>query len=204
MTFRNVCLSLCIGTLLLAGAASAQDCSITGIVTATENVDGPDLGDWCYTLELTWDTGSQYALSHFDFLLDMEGGNCNCEDFSDALAWEDPVGSSNGEPDDCTVYYAAYLECDGDPSIPDVEGILLKFEPYEDDDCEPGPVGFGTFVFYSDLEPAPIAENNLFLIDKFAGFACSGEISGDFPGMACDPVSNESSTWSGVKSLYGQ
>jgi hypothetical protein len=190
-------------SLLLAGVAVAQDeCVITGTVTAELNIDGPDLGAWCYTLELVWDTGSDYALSHFDFLLDNPDGNCSCDDFADALAWEDPAGSSNGEPDDCTVDYALYLECEGDPSIPDVEGILLKFEPYEDDECEPGPTGTGIFVFYSDLEPAPIAEDNLFLIDKFAGFACSGEVTGVFPGLACDPVASEHRTWTGVKSLY--
>lgn len=204
MTFRHVCFLLCTGALLFAGAAGAQECSITGTITATYNEDGPDLGAWCYTLELTWDTGTPYALSHFDFLLDVPYGNCNCQDFADALAWEYPSGYSDGYPGGCTVYYETYLECGGDPSVPDVEGIILKYEPIYDEECEPGPTGSGTFVFYSDLEPAPIADDNLFLIDKHAGYVCTGEISGDFPALVCDPVSNESRTWTNVKGLYGK
>ena len=61
------------------------------------------------------------------------------------------AGSSNGDGG-CSVDYTATLECDGDPSIPNVSGILFKFEPIEGD-CEPGNIGSGTIVFYSDLPP---------------------------------------------------
>ena len=191
-----------LAVIAFGAAVATAECTITGNITAEENVNGPDLGAWCYTLELVWDTGSQHALSHFNLLIDTAAGDCECEEIADALAWEDPAGSSDGHPDGCTVFYEAMLECDGDPSIPGVDGILLKFEPYEGEGCEPGTTGTGIFVFYSDFEPAPIDENNLYLVDKFAGDYCSGMLTGVFPAILCDPVSNETSTWSRVKATY--
>ena len=82
-----------------------------------------------------------------------------------------------------------------------MEGILLKFEPIEDN-CEPGPTGTGTFVFYSDLPPAPINEEILTGVDKHALQYCFGFLSGDFPAMLCDPVGNEGSSWGNLKGLF--
>ena len=131
-----------------------------------------------------------------------EKGACLCQDFADALNWASPAGSSDGEPDGCTVYYDVFLECDGDPSIDGIEGILLKWEPIEDEFCEPGPVGSGTFTFFSDLPPVAIDEENLFLIEKHSGEACEGAITGVFPSLVCDPVATDASSWSRLKRLY--
>jgi hypothetical protein len=183
-----------------AGASAQTECFITGTITA-EMVDH-ELGMYRYTLELMWDTGSQYALSHANLLLDPGFGDCLCVDFEEALAWEDPIGFSDGYPEGCTVYYYGMIECDGDPSIYGVDGFLLKFEPFEEEDCEPGTTGTGIFVFYSDFGPAPIDEDFLSLVDKNGQNSCTGTLTGDFPAIPCDPVSNEARTWTNVKGLY--
>jgi hypothetical protein len=188
-----------LGILGGANLAMAQ-CSISGTITA-EMTNDPGLPVWCYTMEFTWDTGSPYALSHADLLLDGAGGTCVCADFSDALEWYDPVGSSDGT-DDCIVNYTGHLECNGDPSIPGVEGYLLKFEPIEVDGCEPANTGTAVVVFYSNLPPAPIDEDILSIVDKHGQEFCFGSLSGDFPALACDPVDVQGSTWGKIKGEY--
>jgi hypothetical protein len=198
---HRFCTAAALGLIVLAtGATSHAECSITGTITA-EMVDH-ELGLYRYTLELSWDTGTVYGLSHFNLWLNNGITGCVCDDFIEALAWEYPAGSSSGVPDDCMIDYEAMLECNGDPSIPDLDGILLKFEPMEDGSCEPGPMGTGTFVFYSDLEPAPISDDSLFLVDKHAGFSCTGEVTGEFPALLCDPVSTTDADWSAVKQIF--
>ena len=72
-------------------------------------------------------------------------------DFVDALSWDAIIGTSGGEGG-CTVDYAGMLGCNGDPSVPGVGGITLKFEPMEDAGCEPGTSGR---VLYSEDMTAP-------------------------------------------------
>jgi hypothetical protein len=193
-----------LGMILLVAGLGAQaalaECFIGGTITASPNPDlsGPH---WMYTMVVTWDTGNSYSLSHANLLMDIAGGTCVCQDFMDAMSWGDPAGSSEGTPAPCSVEYQAFLECDGDPSIPNVDGILLKFEPIEGE-CEPGPTGTGTFVFYSNLDPYPIDEEILSVVDKDALEYCFGHLAGDFPGMACDPVSNEDSSWGNLKGMF--
>ena len=186
--------------LMFGAQAAVAECFIGGTITADSNPDplGPD---WMYTMVISWDTGTSYGLSHANLLMDVYTGNCLCQDFMAALSWDDPVGSSDGYPDGCTVYYQGFLECEGDPSIPGVGDILLKFEPIEGD-CEPGPTGTATFVFYSDLMPAPINEDILTAVDKHSNESCFGNLSGFFPAMACDPVGNEESSWGNLKGLF--
>jgi len=190
--------------LVMLVMTSAQlalaECSINGTIEAGENTDPAGPG-WVYTMTINWDTGTVYALSHMDLLLDIAGGTCSCADFMDAISWDDPIGYSDGHPS-CTVNYVGNLECAGDPSIPDVDNILLKFEPIEIEGCEPGTTGTATFVFYSDLAPAPVDEDILSLVDKFAGNSCFGTLSGDFPAMSCDPVEIKNVQWGAAKGLY--
>ncbi len=187
--------------LVFGAQAVMAECSIDGTITASLNPDpmGPV---WMYTMVITWDTDSPYALSHVNLLMDSATGSCLCGDFLDALSWGDPVGSSDGYPMPCTVDYQGFLECEGDPSIPEVTGILLKFEPIYDEFCEPGPTGTATFVFYSNLPPAPIDEDVLSGVDKNGQQFCFGHMSGDFPSMACDPVGNENSSWGHLKGIF--
>lgn len=185
--------------VLAASGASAQ-CDIAGTIAAAPSAD-PLLPAWEYTLTVTWDTGTQYAVSHIDLLLDEVGGTCMCSDFSAALTRVNPAGASGGSPGACSVTWDSFLECRGDPSIPGVDGILLKFEPRAGA-CEPGTVGTGTFVFHSDLAPVPVDENIISMTDKFGLNYCFGTLTGVFPGMACNPVPNAVSTWGAVKGMY--
>ena len=193
-----------LATALMPAIAGAE-CSITGEITAAPNDGDPSMGAWCYTLTVTWDTGDQYALSHLGLIIDTPGGTCLCSDVAAALNFPAVAGSSDGYPGGCTVDYEAFLECDGDPSIPGDEGILIKWEPLEmADGCEPGPTGTGTFTFCSDLGPVPVDEWLPLLIEKNAGEFCEGGITGVFPGLACDPVAAEGATWSEIKGYYSR
>jgi hypothetical protein len=197
---HGLLIALVLTTAHLAVAqVSDGPCAISGNIVAMPTPDpGPA---WVYTLTFTWDTGSPYALSHANLFMDEADGNCTCTDFQEVLVWDDPVGYSDGDPL-CTVQYSGLLQCDGDPSIPDLGGILLKFEPILDGTCEPGPAGAATFTFYSHLAPAPIDADILSLVDKSALNSCSGTLSGDFPAMECDPVAAEPIRWGKAKSLY--
>jgi len=178
-----------------------SDCLIYGSSVAEWNMEYPELGSWKYTIVMTWHTGTAYALSHIDIQMDYSG-NCTCEEFAAVLHWLDPVGYSDGVPQGCTVDYEAYFECNGDPSIPGIEVPLLKYEPYETGDCEPGPSGTATFYLYSDLAPATISEENLFLVDKHGQLACTGPLTGEFPGLPCDPTAKVRASWGGMKRIY--
>ena len=114
---------------------------------------------------------------------------------------DDPAGFAMGDPHPCVFTFYAEFLCEGDPSI-DVPGRMLKFEPYEDGSCEPSTSGIATFAFYSDLPPAPIAADNLFLVDKFAGFVCYGELTGQWPAFPCDPVEATGKSWGATKRQY--
>ncbi len=186
-------------SLAVAGPALAQ-CSLSGDM-AYEMTTDPMLPAYQYTLTVMWDMDSPYGLSHLDLVVDLPGGTCGCEAFDEAIFFDAIAGSSDGEGG-CSVDYAANLECSGDPSIPGVDGILFKFEPMEGMGCEPGPVGTGIFVFYSDLAPVPVDEEFAALVDKAGLQSCTGSLTGVFPGMACDPVPTESSTFDGIKSFY--
>jgi hypothetical protein len=182
--------------IALPGLALAA-CDISGTITATPNTDpmGPD---WVYTAVISWDTGSQYALSHMGLWLDIAGGTCSCQDFQQAISFDSIIGQSGTT---CPVDYAADLNCQGDPSIPGVYGVVLKLEPNEEL-CEAGTVGQGTFVFYSNLGPAAIDEDALTLVDKFGQNYCFGSLTGDFPSMPCNPVSDANSSWGSVKGMF--
>jgi hypothetical protein len=196
-----------LGLLTLAGAAApaAAECLLTGEITASLNDDDPAHGMWRYTLEVTWDTGDPTALSHLDLIVDAPGGNCECSQIVDALNFADIAGTSTGEPMDCMVDYYAMVECHGDPSIPGDEGIIIKWEPLTmPDQCEPGPTGTGTFVFFSDYAPGPVDEDLPLLLEKNSGESCEGTISGVFPALECGPVSTEATTWSELKGQYGR
>ncbi|MCP4573772.1 MAG: hypothetical protein GY838_15545 [bacterium] len=199
MPYRFRILAL-VALLSLAGAAPVlAQCTISGNISAAPSGD-PGLPAWTYTVTVTWDTDVQFALSHLDLLIDPVGGTCGCTDIQSALTLLNPAGSSDGEGG-CTVDYDQFLECGGDPSIPGVDGILLKFEPIEEG-CEPGTTGTAVLVFHSDIAPVPVDGDILSLVDKFANEYCFGNLSGEFPGLACNPVSGEDTAWGSVKGLY--
>ena len=195
-------LAVIIAGLALAGASPAiAGCSITGVCSATPNTTQPGMGAWQYSLTINWDTGTRYALSHIDIILTPQNSSCGCNELAASLQFPSPAGTSNGLPNSCMATYNWVLGCNGDPSI-HLTDLIMKLEPRASDSCAAGTAGQGTFTFFSDYAPAPIAERNMFLVDKFGQLACYGSLSGVFPGLPCDPTATEPSTWGSLKSLY--
>lgn len=197
-TFITLLLLALLALPVFTGVAAASDCNISGEIVAMRNPN-PEGRDWVYTLTVNWNTGTKYALSHISLLLDAEGGTCSCQDFYSALSWEPIIGKTT-RGSTWESLFEGELGCKGDPSIPGLGGIVLKFEPMEGD--EPGPYGGAVFKFYSDLRPAPVDEDVLSLVDKFGQKSCFGSLTGEFPGLPCDPVAAEDSSWGRVKGLY--
>ncbi len=194
-----------IGTIALiaivaaSGGAAAQ-CSLTGNITAALTTD-PLLPPWEYTLTVTWDTGSVYGLSHIDLIIDPLATSCLCPDLDEYLFPVTPAGTALGEGG-CTAQFGTELDCSGDPSIPGVDGTLLKFEPVEGEICELDVTGTATLVFYSSYGPYPIDAEALALVDKFAGNYCFGMVTGVFPTLACDSIPDEKDSWGNIKGQY--
>lgn len=184
---------------VIAPVAMAGPCSITGEIEATPNTD-PGLPAWTYTLTVTWDTGTDATIDHFDLLMDPVCGGCGCEDFQQALTLVQPAGGATGV-EGCNVPFDSSLECEGDPMIPGATGRLLKFSP-DESGCALAPGGTATVVFYSDQPPVPVNENILSLVDRWGYAACFGHLGGVFPAMACDPVPTDFKSWGTVKGLY--
>jgi hypothetical protein len=197
MKILPLCLSAIFILFLAIPAQAGENCLITGDISV-EDSNSP-LGAFKYTLNVSWDMDSPYGLSHLGLLVDGEGGTCGCTDFSDNIFFETISGTSDGA--DCAeVNYSSELACNGDPSL-NLSGIFFKFEPIEGD-CEPGPVGTGSFVFYSDLPGVPVSDQFLGLVDKAGQESCTGIVTGVFPGMACDPVSSDARSFDSLKGLY--
>jgi hypothetical protein len=197
MKIMNAVLILALTALMTPALASA-DCLISAEISAQQTNNA--LGAYEYTMDFTWDMDTQYGLSHFNLMVDAAGGTCGCDDISDFIFFDTIAGTSSGD-DACSVDYNATLECTGDPTIPNVDGILFKFEPVEAD-CEPGNIGSGTIVFYSDLAPANVDEEVIAMSDKGAHVYCYGTISGVFPALACNPVATETLSFGSLKSIY--
>lgn len=196
----KVMIGIAMLALMFGSQAALADCFVGGAITASHNPD-PEGPMWMYTMVITWDTGNDCSLSYINLLMDSATGTCGCSDFRQALSWDDPCGSSDGYLMDCEVSYYSYLECRGDDTIPEMDGILMKFLPIEDT-CLPGPTGTGTMFFYSDLGPCPVDEELLSVMNTDAQGYCLGYLTGDFPCMVCDPVDNEGTNWGNVKGLY--
>ncbi len=187
-------LLLCLLSPLPAASQDIQRCPLSGVSVAELSED-PALGKWKYTVDVIWDTGTQHGLSHLDVLLGLKDCPCACDIPGSTL---DQAGFSTGEGG-CTVYYYGEFEC-SDPSIPNLKEAMVKFEPVEDE-CEPGRVGVGTFVFYSDWPPVtPVGMPKLLAI-KASGDVCLGDLSGVLPDCRCSSPA-EFKTWGVVKVLF--
>ena len=189
-----------LAVLLLPALAAAG--VIQATVTAAPNSGDPDQAAWIYTMDVTWDTGTPYGLSHFNLYLDPADFGCGCQEIASSLSWGETVGVTAGEPGGCSLPFTAELNCSGDPSI-GLDGIVLKFEPVEEG-CEAGPTGQVTVTFSSPYPPGDIAEPNTFLTDKYGQLVGTGSLTGVFPALACDPVSADALCWGDVKARYGR
>jgi hypothetical protein len=178
-------------------------CVFTGTSTAVLNEGDPDLGAYRYCVDVSWDTGNPFALSHADVLLALVDCPCACEEFP--FGSTEVAGVSTGYSEQyetiCNVDYLAEYLCEGDPSIDETENNpLVKFEPIEESgSCAPTNQGEGTFCFYSDWPPRPVDGDLLVL--KAGQTICFGHLTGELPECYCrSHVLPE--TWGTVKKLF--
>ncbi|MDO9693751.1 MAG: hypothetical protein Q7W56_03415 [Candidatus Latescibacteria bacterium] len=184
--------------LLPAGSALASD--LTGVITA-EYVGQREVGEWCYTLAVTWQNDPARGLSHVNLSLG-EGTDCTEAEINSGVLWDDLAGVVTNASFTGEIPCMAWYEPNGDPSL-NLTVPLLKFEPHPGAVRGPGPVGWGRLVFYSDKPPAQIATPNSFLSQKFGTYSSFGQVTGVFPALPCDPVASQASAWGEVKALYG-
>jgi len=185
--------------LVAAGAALASD--LSGVITA-EYVGQRGIGEWCYTLAVTWQNEPDRGLSHLNLSLGA-GTLCSESDIDAGVLWGVNAGMIINSDFTREIPCQAQYEANGDPSL-DIDEPLLKFEPHPGSIRGPGPAGWGRLVFYSNKPPAAITTPNNFLSQKFGTFSSTGQVTGVFPALPCDPVAAEVSAWGEVKALYGE
>ena len=195
---QHLILAVIAMTLMLATAAQAESW-IRGHISAYEACFDA-LGEYRYELRIEWYNGDGRDMSHFNLSLG-QGTECDENDITDEILFLPLAGyldQGNGRlPVAC---YAAY-EMRGDPSL-DITDPLLKFEPLSYMQRPVGASGAGKVVFWSDHPPADILMPNQFLSEKFGRTGITGEVTGVFPGLPCDPVGNETLDWGHVKSMF--
>ncbi|NTV04069.1 hypothetical protein HGA89_04005 [bacterium] len=184
--------------LVAAGAALASD--LSGEITA-EYVGQRGIGEWCYTLAVTWQNEPNRGLSHLNLSLGA-GTDCSESEINTDVLWGVNAGMVISSDFTREILCLAQYEANGDPSLNITEPVL-KFEPHPGSIRGPGAVGWGRLVFYSNKPPAAITTPNSFLSQKFGTYSSSGQVTGVFPALPCDPVAAQASAWGEVKALYG-
>ena len=182
--------------LIGAGSGSASP-EIWATGTASPSADPGFEGYWEYCYEVHW-TGLPYGVSHIEILM-CTPGDCICDCEPEFFAFADTVGIGGSSEEESAVHYYGGLEDSGDPST-GLEGMLLKFEPYEGI-YEPGLEGSATLCFYSVAAPVLGIYPDRISI-KFAGEYALGWLDGPFPGCRQGFSQAEEKTWGYVKRLY--
>ena len=183
--------------LLVAAGPGFASPEIWAEGTVSASNDPGFEGYWKYCYEVHW-TGLPHAVSHIEIVL-CPPGDCGCDCEPEFFAFADTVGSGEGEEEYQAVHYYGGLEDSGDPST-GLEGMLLKFEPYEGI-YEPGLEGSAILCFYSvaapvfDIYPDRIGT-------KFGGEYLLGWLDGPLPGCRHGFSPTEQNTWGYVKGLY--
>jgi hypothetical protein len=182
--------------ILPAPTASAQ--CVTGSISADFMTEGPNAGEWKYTVVLGWDV--QQGLSNVALFC-----NFGCSDVcAQSVTFDDPSGTGDGVinddtsvPGDCTVPFSGEFNCNGTPG----QGINdphIKWDALDMPDCEPGTSGSATLCFFTDLPPNPNGEAPVVILKNGLN-VCEGMIEGDCP--TC-PVAVEATNWSKLKGNY--
>ena len=189
-----VALAIC--TVAVPARAGDVAC-VSGTVTVSQPNDLGFEGLYKYCVTASWDVG-QFGLSHIDFFLEL--ANCECACDAGLVQFATPSGTSNGEPEPCTVEYEGEYLCTGDPSIPDdMNGPVVKHNAISEDDCEAGTAGTGTWCFYTSLPPAPVSGHAVAI--KHGQEVCYGQIVGQLPMCQCSTPAHHSS-WGRMKAVY--
>ena len=190
-----------LAALLISSVAVAETAELYGTIMASEAAAGAR-GVWRYELRVTWQNNSVFSLSHLNLKLD-DGTNCDREDITAYLRWDNPVGTATSFDVNGTISFNAELEMSGDPSLMITEPII-KFEPNEFSEVRPGPNGVAVFTFWSDLPPWPIDEPNDLMSEKFGLLHAFGRVEGVFPALPCDPIATEQWSWGMVKAGFNR
>lgn len=188
---------LSVALILLFASPVLADCVISGACFGAAS-DDLGLGNWRYELTISWDN-TKHGMSHLDLIID-DGLNCSASDLAAGLTFPTVGGQGYGE-EGCPLTYSSYLSPNGDSSL-GLTQPMIKFEPDESTGCEASETGSAVLVFYSDYAPYPVADHNLALVEKYAGFMCVGNLSGEFPALPCAPVAEEAVSWSSVKARF--
>ena len=165
-------LIVCILALCITQPSGAMimccDNEISANSTAMLVTEGLYTGWYRYTIQLEWDFDKD--LSHWDLILKL-----GCKDPDHLIE-----GASGSSVKGCAIVeWTGRFKRNGDKSLnPDVTDPVLKYEP----DRDPGKVGSGTFIFYSNIIP----EDNGPYPDIVVGKAGNcpdtyGPLYGDYP-----------------------
>ncbi len=173
---RTLCL-LAVVLVAFGGADIANAC-VSGTVTAQYQTTGPFAGLYKYTADISWTTTQGLS----NITLDCGFGDCPDEVCVETFMFATPGGTSDGEGG-CTVDYEGEFNCNGNPSIGFTDPII-KWDALDDNGCEPGNTGSGTFCFYSNLAPGPNSALPVILV-KNGQNVCSGMLTGDCPQPPC-------------------
>jgi hypothetical protein len=158
------------------------------------------LGEWRYELRIEWYNESGRDMSHFNLSLG-QGTECDENDVTGEIFFLPLAGYLYRGGHTLPVACYAEYEMRGDPSL-GITDPLLKFEPCMYMQRPVGESGSGKVLFWSDHPPADILMPNQFLSEKFGLDGITGEVTGVFPGLPCDPVGNETMDWGHLKATY--
>lgn len=127
--------------------------TISGQSSATAIIEGDYEGFYLYQIDVVWDFGYGAAgLSHWDLIL-----NEGCALPDHLIEFDSPAGFSTSEQfpfDPDAMGWSGYFQRKGDASLPLESGPVVKYDnPFFPGSAEPGDVGYGTFFFYSNIEP---------------------------------------------------
>lgn len=161
--------------------------TISGHSSATAITEGDYEGFYLYQVDVVWDFGCNSAgLSHWDLIL-KEG----CKLPGHLIEFDSPAGFSTSEqyPFDANAMgWSGYFQLKGDPSLTLESGPVVKYDsPFFPGSVEPGAIGYGTFFFYSNIEP----EFGIY-IDVLVGKAghipdVYGDLTGAYPSCRIVP-----------------
>jgi hypothetical protein len=153
-------------------------------------------GYWEYCYEIHW-AGLPRGVSHIEILI-CPPGECGCACEPEFFAFADTSGYG-GEEEETGIHYYGGFEASGDPST-GLEGMLLKFEPYEGI-SEPALEGSAILCFFSVAAPVFGTYPDQVQIKFGDGYAL-GSLDGPLPGCRQGFSPTDIKTWGYVKAMY--
>jgi len=165
---------ICISTASLFACLVPSSCYIKAESNATKITDGDYAGWFLYQIDVEWSLAK--GLSHWDIIL-KDG--CAAPDH--LIEFDIPAGYSTSEehPDNPTALgWTGYFERNEKEYF---KNPLIRYEgPFFPPSDEPGPEGYGTFSFYSNIVPEFGTFENV-IVAKANGCYEFGDLVGAYP-----------------------